>query len=136
MSIMLSDEKLTVRATAAKVTEDVLSVDLEDGRTISIPIVWYPRLVHATTRERNNFKIGPFGIHWRDLDEDINIKGLLLGNKSGEAPSSLKFWLDQRARGRTPTLEEWSKEKAKRTGKLPTKEAKSPGRRIPNRKAS
>jgi hypothetical protein len=136
MSSLVSDEKFMVRATAAKVTDDVLSVDLEDGRTISVPIVWYPRLVHATTRERNNFEISPFGIHWSDLDEDISVKGLLLGNKSGEAPASLKFWLEQRARGRTPTLEEWSKEKSKRTGRPPPKEEKSPGRRVPKRKAS
>ena len=132
---MIGDEKFDVRAMAVRVTEDVLSVDLEDGRTITVPILWYPRLAHGTARERNNFKIGPFGIHWPELDEDISIKGLLLGNKSGESANSLKFWLDRRASGGTPTLEEWSNEKARRTGKT-SKPGKPPARRITKRKAS
>jgi hypothetical protein len=135
MSLLISDEKLIVRATAVKVTEDVLSVDLEDGRIISVPIVWYPRLVNGTARERNNFKIGPFGIHWPDLDEDISVKGLLLGNKSGESPASLKFWLSERAQGRTPTLEDWTRAKAKQ-GRPPQRNAPSSARRAPKRKAS
>ncbi len=55
------------------VTEDTLSVDLEDGRTISVPIGWYPRLAYGTTAERANFQISGagYGIHWPDLDEDI-----------------------------------------------------------------
>jgi hypothetical protein len=96
---MTSEYKLDIRATAVRVTDDVLIVDLEDGRTISVPIVWYPRLRHGTAAERNNFEIGPYGIHWPDLNEDISIRGLLLGNKSGESPRSLQRWLELRARG-------------------------------------
>ena len=80
------------------VTDDTLSVDLEDGRTISVPIGWYPRLAHGTPVERANSQIrgAGYGIHWPDLDEDIGIEGLLLGKKSAESPSSLERWLQRR----------------------------------------
>jgi hypothetical protein len=79
-------------------TEDTLSVDLEDGRTVSVPIGWYPRLAHGTPAERANFQISGagYGIHWPDLDEDIGIEGLLLGKKSTESPSSFERWLQRR----------------------------------------
>ena len=80
------------------VTDDTLSVDLEDGRTISVPIGWYPRLAHGTPVERANSQISGagYGIHWTDLDEDIVIEGLLLGKKSAESPSSWERWLQGR----------------------------------------
>jgi hypothetical protein len=80
------------------VTDDTLSVDLEDGRTISIPIVWYPRLAHGTPEERANFQISSagYGIHWPDIDEDIGVEGLLLGKKSTESPASFERWLRRR----------------------------------------
>ena len=63
------------------IAEDTLSADLADGRTITVPLVWYPRLSHATAAERNNWKIsgGGFGIHWPDLDEDLSSEGMLRG---------------------------------------------------------
>lgn len=86
------------RAVEVTVTDDTLTVDLEDGRTISVPIGWFPRLAYATPDERANFEIsgGGRGIHWPDLDEDIGIEGLLLGKKSNESASSFKKWLAQR----------------------------------------
>ncbi len=80
------------------VTDDTLSVDLEDGPTISAPIGWYPRLAHGTPAELANSQINGagYGIHWPDLDEDIGIEGLLLGKKSTESPSSLERWLKRR----------------------------------------
>ena len=80
------------------VNDDTLYVDLEDGRTISVPIGWYPRLAHGTPVERANFQISSagYGIHWPDLDEDIGIEGLLLGKKSTESPSSFERWLKRR----------------------------------------
>jgi hypothetical protein len=80
------------------VTEDTLSVDLEDGRTISVPIGWYPRLAHGSPAERVNFQISSagYGIYWPDLDEDIGVEGLLLGKKSTEGPTSLERWLQRR----------------------------------------
>jgi len=80
------------------INDDTLSVDLEDGRTISAPLVWYPRLAHGTPADRANFQISGagYGIHWPDLDEDIGVEGLLLGKKSTENSESFKKWLEQR----------------------------------------
>ncbi len=80
------------------ITDDTLSVDLEDGRTIAVPIGWYPRLAHGTPAERANVQISGagYGMHWPELDEDIGIEGLLLGRQSTESTSSLKRWLQRR----------------------------------------
>jgi hypothetical protein len=76
-------------------TEDTLSVDLNDGRTISVPLAWFPRLLHALPEERKNWRmIGKGqGIHWEDLYEDISVEGLLTGKPSGESQSSFQKWL-------------------------------------------
>ena len=79
------------------VTDDALIVELMDGRTISVPILWYPRLYHGTPQERDYFELGLEGIHWPDLDEDISVEALLMGEKSGESPRSLQRWLDEHA---------------------------------------
>ena len=86
------------RIIGVAVTENTLTVDLEDGRTLSVPIGWYPRLAHGTAEERNRFEIagGGYGIHWPDLDEDIGVEGLLLGKQSMESPASLEAWLRSR----------------------------------------
>ena len=80
------------------VTDDMLSVDMEDGRTLSVPIGWYPRLSHGTTAERANVQIAGagFGLHWPDLDEDVGVEGLLLGKRSAESPESFEHWLEKR----------------------------------------
>jgi len=80
------------KAENVKLTDDTLSVDMNDGRTISAPLEWFPRLVHATVEERNNWRlIGKgHGIHWEDIDEDIKVKGLLAGKPSGESQVSFK----------------------------------------------
>lgn len=64
-----------------RVSEDALSVDLLDGRTIIVPLAWYPRLLHATPAQRANWQVagGGFGIHWPDVDEDLSTEGLLRG---------------------------------------------------------
>jgi Protein of unknown function (DUF2442) len=87
------------RAESVTVTDDTLSVDLSDGRTISVPLAWFPRLLHAAQAERNNWRlIGKgHGIHWEDVDEDINVEGLLAGRPSGESQVSFKKWLEKRA---------------------------------------
>jgi hypothetical protein len=81
-----------------EVTDDTLSVDLEDGRSVSVPIGWYPRLANGTAAERANFQISGagYGVHWPDLDEDIGVEGLLLGKRSSESPSSFERWLRRR----------------------------------------
>ena len=85
-------------AVDVSVTDDTLTVELSDGRTISVPIEWYPRLVHGTLEEVSNWRIigRGEGIRWEDLDEDISVEGLIIGNPSGETQSSFKKWLDQR----------------------------------------
>lgn len=86
------------KAVHATITDDTLSVDLEDGRTIAVPIGWFPRLAYATAAERENVRIAGagFGLHWPDLDEDIGVEGLLAGKKSSESPASFARWLEQR----------------------------------------
>ena len=86
------------RVVNVMVTDDTLSVDLEDGRTVSVPIGWYLRLAHGTPAERANFQISGagYGIYWPDLDEDIGVEGLLLGKKSTESPASFERWLQRR----------------------------------------
>jgi hypothetical protein len=80
------------------VTDDALIVDLVDGRTVSVPVSWYPRLAHGTPAERSNWRLlgRGEGIHWPDLDEDISVAGLLAGRHSGETQSSLQRWLKSR----------------------------------------
>jgi hypothetical protein len=80
------------------VTADTLTVDLSDGRTISVPLAWYPRLMHATPKELKNWRLIGKGqeVHWEDIDEDISIEGLLIGRPSGESQASFKKWLQTR----------------------------------------
>ena len=86
------------KAENVRVTTDTLSVDLSDGRTISVPLEWFPRLVHATPEERDNWRLigRGHGIHWEDIDEDISVEGLIAGKLSGESQESFKKWLNQR----------------------------------------
>ncbi len=81
------------------VTSELLNIDLSDGRSISAPLAWFPRLVCANQEERNNWRIigRGEGIHWEDIDEDISIEGLLAGKASGESNSSLKKWMAKRS---------------------------------------
>ena len=86
------------RGQSVMVSEDSLTVNLVDGRTIIVPLLWYPRLWHGTLDERNDFEIIGDGayIHWPELDEDLTVAGLLVGRRSGESPQSLKKWLEAR----------------------------------------
>jgi fructose-1-phosphate kinase PfkB-like protein len=80
------------------ITDDALTVDLSDGRTLSVPLAWYPRLQHGSTEERNDYRFiaGGNGIHWNQLDEDISVKNLILGQPSGESQKSFQRWLNNR----------------------------------------
>lgn len=87
------------RAQQVAVNEESLILDLVDGRTLIVPLAWFPRLWHGRQEERLHFEIfgdGAF-IHWPDLDEDLNVSDLLAGRRSGESPQSLKKWLAARA---------------------------------------
>ena len=86
------------QAVGVALSHDTMSVDLSDGRTIAVPLAWYPRLAHATPAERNNWRLiaAGEGMHWSDLDEDISVAALLTGKRSAESRASLRGWLDGR----------------------------------------
>ena len=83
---------------SVNVTDDTLTLELDDGRTVSVPTAWYPRLLYGSEKERKDWRlIGKGrGVHWEALDEDISIEGILVGKSSGESQSSLKKWLNAR----------------------------------------
>ena len=89
------------RAQHVSLLDDALVVELVDGRTLTVPLTWYPRLAHGTPDERANWRlIGEGeGIHWPDVDEDISVEGLLAGRRSGETQASLRRWLESRKTG-------------------------------------
>ena len=96
-------ELRVARAQDVQVTDDELIVALDDGRTIVVPLAWYPRLLHGTREERANWRLigGGEGVHWPDLDEDISIEHLLAGVPSGESQRSLQKWLASRKQSRS-----------------------------------
>ena len=85
-------------AQKVRVTADELVVKLVDGRTVSVPVQWYPRLAHGSPAERQNWQIigRGVGVHWPDLDEDIAVEDLLAGRVSGESQASFQRWLESR----------------------------------------
>jgi Protein of unknown function (DUF2442) len=82
-----TNETPTVRAETVTTTGAAITVELSDGRSISAPLAWYPRLLHGTPEERSNWRLigGGVGIHWPALDEDIRVQNLLMGKASGES---------------------------------------------------
>jgi hypothetical protein len=82
-------------AQGVRLAGDALIVELDDGRTLTVPLKWYPRLAHATPAERDRWQLigSGEGIQWPDLDEDLGIEGLLAGRPSGESQESLNRWL-------------------------------------------
>lgn len=97
MSI-LRTELQTAFVQRVTVNDEALTVDLVDGRIISVPLAWYPRLVHATPEERANWRLigAGEGIHWPELDEDVSAENIIFGKSSGESQGSLKRWLESR----------------------------------------
>ena len=85
-------------AIRARIVNEAVSIDLRDGRTVTVPLAWYPRLLHGNVRERRNWRLigGGVGIHWPDLDEDVSVECLLAGRPSAESQASLKKWLASR----------------------------------------
>ncbi len=88
-----------VFAESVQFSEDSMTVFLDDGRALSVPLAWYPRLLHGTKQEREKFELigNGEGIHWPDLDEDISVEGLLAGKRSAESDASLSRWLAKRS---------------------------------------
>ena len=88
-------------AIAVKMTTETFIVDLADGRSIAVPLSWYPRLHYGTSQERQNWQLlgDGYAVEWPDLDEHIGVEGLLAGHRSGESPKSLERWLAARRPG-------------------------------------
>lgn len=86
-------------ATDVAVRDEMLTLELSDGRTLAVPLVWYPRLWHGTSAERGRWRLvgRGEGVHWPDLDEDLSVEGLLAGRRSAESQRSLQRWLAGRA---------------------------------------
>lgn len=95
-TLVLEIEPVAVKVA---VTDDDLTIDLADGRRIVVPLAWYPRLLDASTAERENWQLlgDGYAIEWPDLDEHIGVEGLLAGRQSGESQRSLQRWLAERA---------------------------------------
>lgn len=95
MTILVTEREPV--AVAVEVTDDYLTVVLDDGRRVSNPIEWYPRLVHGTPEERNNYELydGEV-IRWADLDEDLSVESIVAGRRSGERQESIERWLAAR----------------------------------------
>jgi len=94
-TLVLEREPVVINVT---ITDEKLTVDLDDGRSLIVPLDWYPRLVHASPKERNNWQLlgDGYAIEWPDLDEHIGIEGLLAGRRSGESKESFQRWLAYR----------------------------------------
>jgi hypothetical protein len=91
-------ETVAPLATSVATTDDTLTVDLADGRSVSVPLAWYPRLLHSSAGERNDWRLvaGGEGVHWPQLDEDISVAAIMAGKPSGETAASLQRWLAAR----------------------------------------
>ncbi len=97
----MTSSPLKLRSALAEtvaVTDEALVVDLVDGRTVSVPLMWFPRLLHGTPAERAEWRLigRGEGIHWPRLDEDISVESVLAGRASGETHTSLQRWLENR----------------------------------------
>jgi hypothetical protein len=91
-------ETAIAEALSVSFSDDAFTLELADGRTVAVPIAWYPRLLHGSGEERRNWTLtgGGIGVHWPDLDEDISVQHLLAGRRSGETQASLQRWLESR----------------------------------------
>ena len=98
MDTSASEARATASAASVSVTDDELVIELIDGRTVAVPLAWYPRLLHGTPEERSQWQLSGrgVGIHWPALDEDISVAHVLAGVPSGESAASLERWFAAR----------------------------------------
>jgi hypothetical protein len=98
MDTSVTSERQEARAISVSLTADELVIALADGRTVAVPLAWYPRLLHGTPEERGRWQLSGrgTGIHWPGLDEDISVAHVLAGVPSGESAPSLQRWLTAR----------------------------------------
>ena len=99
-TLILETEPLVIKVT---VTDEKVIVDLADGRSLSVPLAWYPRLLHGSPEERHNWQLlgDGYAIEWVDLDEHIGVEGLLAGRRSSESQRSFESWLIARNTARS-----------------------------------
>ena len=85
-------------ATNVDISENTINIELYDGRSLSVPLSWYPRLEHASPEERNTWELigSGLGIHWPEIDEDVSIEAVISGKPSNESQDSLNKWLNSR----------------------------------------
>jgi hypothetical protein len=93
-----------ILVTQVRATKSALEVEFDDGRSVSLPIAWFPRLLHGSLKERNTWQLngGGYGIHWPLLDEDLSAASLLAGRRSRESAQSFQRWLQVRTRNQRP----------------------------------
>lgn len=104
-ALMFETEPAAIQVT---ITDEKLVVELADGRGISIPLAWYPRLLHGSPEERQNWQLlgEGYAIEWPDLDEHIGVEGLLAGRRSSESQNSFERWLTTRMLSNTKVSED------------------------------
>ena len=119
----LDDEVETARPVSVEVTDDTISVELDDGRSVSVPTAWYPRLLHATRPERSDYELSDDAVVWPSIEADFSVRGILLGRKSGESPESFAFLLEYRKKGRRVTLIDYVKHRRKAATSKPRRSA-------------
>ena len=109
MSSSVADVR-EARATGVRVDQESLTIDLVDGRTIIVPLIWFPRLWHGMPQEWTQVEIFGDGLalHWPDLDEDLSVPDLIAGRPSGESPDSLRDWLESRRKAGKPVRTQMS----------------------------
>jgi hypothetical protein len=102
---MSGEQEHEAAASRVAVTDEELIVALVDGRTLSVPLAWYPRVLHATAAERENVHLlgDGYAMEWPDVDEHIGVEGLLAGRRSGGSAASLQRWLASRKEGNRAT---------------------------------
>ena len=95
----MSISTVEMAAVSVEISDDAITLELSDARRISVPLTWYPRLLHGLPEERNAWRLigNGQGIHWDRLDEDVSVESLLAGRRSGESQASFKKWLASRA---------------------------------------
>jgi hypothetical protein len=99
MNSSVHESRRPIRAKRVIVTDDLVTVYFKDGRGISVPTKWYPRIAHGTPAERAEVEIWDDGVYWPKLNADISYRAMLLGEKSGESAKSFRRWLGYHARG-------------------------------------
>jgi hypothetical protein len=99
MNSSVNEKESVSRAKKVRVTDERITIEFKDGRSVSVPTKWYPRLLHGNTAERSSYEIWDDGVYWPALNADISYQGILEGKKSGECAKSFRRWMRYHSRG-------------------------------------